>query len=1115
MACRHRPILAAFVTVLVLVAGSLAGVPAQEPPPFQLQVAHSPSGMVTAGQPLATWAGVQMLEAGGNAADAAVAAAFAIAVVEPTMNGIGGRNQILLRLPNGKIRGIDGTTQVPASYDPRTAREATYGYAVIGVPGAVAGLIRLQSEYGTLPLETVMAPAIRFARDGFRVNRLEAAHFASRVEQAAEFRGTRMHFLKPDGSSYVEGDLMVNEALAATLEAIAGTNGEAFYRGELAERMAADIQANGGVVTRESLEEYRAEDAFIVRGSYRGHEVVGSHNPSAGSLAILALHILEHFDLAAVSPAERAARVGLALGMAAEDWDFHGTRETAVRLTSKEWAARRAQELEARLQAGELVGMGAPHATWDLRGSGSVREAVAAGHGSGFGEGVVGRLGPGWETGGPEAGGAGSEERPGEGLPPQSGDSHTTHLSVADPLGMVVSLTQTLGPTWGSRVATPGLGFLYATTLGGYLGDTEPGQRASSNICPFMVFHDGEPLLVLGASGGAMIPVAVVNAVVHFVDGGLSFPEAVAAPRVAADRTGGVVLETHDGAGFTAELAEAVRALGLEVREDPRVGAFGRIHGIRHHSPSGLWEGVADPDWGGSALGLGPTAKEGPGEVHDVLIRNGMVLDGTGSPWFRADVALRGDRIAAVGDLSHARGLVEIDATGLMVAPGFIDTHTHAGGGLATEGLSHALPLLAQGITMVLVNPDGRSPLDLAAQREALLRHGLGVNVGQMVGHGSLREAVMGMEDRLATPEELEKMKSLLRAGLEEGAWGLSAGPFYTPGSYSDTREHVELGKVAAEFGVPYQSHVRDEADYTIGVVAAVEEVITVAREAGIPGVLTHAKVLGPNVWGFSHAIVHRIERAREEGVEVWADQYPYPASSTSLAAALLPRWAQVGGQDALMARLDDPATRARIRAEVVENLARRGGAHRIQLHGLRQDPSLAGRLLSEVAEERGVDPVDLSMEYFRTGAPGIVSFNMHEMDIRTFMVQPWTMTSSDGDLVPWMEGVPHPRGYGAFSRKIRHYVLDEGVVGLASAIRSMTSLPALVYRIPGRGLLKEGMAADVVVFDLETLRDKATFTEPHQLSEGMVHVFVNGRAAIRDREATGELAGRVLRKER
>ncbi len=512
-------------------------------------------------------------------------------------------------------------------------------------------------------------------------------------------------------------------------------------------------------------------------------------------------------------------------------------------------------------------------------------------------------------------------------------------------------------------------------------------------------------------------------------------------------------------------------------------------------------------------LTLAGTSSLGGQESYDVIIRNGRVLDGTGNDWFLADVALRGDRIAAVGNLEGASATMELDVSGLYVTPGFIDTHTHAGASLADESLGHGRPLLAQGLTTVLANPDGRSPLDLAAQRIRYQEVGIGLNVAQMMGHGSIRQEVLGMEDRLPTEEELEEMKALLRAGLEEGAWGFSAGPFYTPGSYSDTREHVELAKVAAEFGVPYQSHVRDEADYSVGVIAAVEEVITVARETGIPGVFTHAKVLGPNVWGFSQAIVHRIERARAEGVEVWADQYPYPASATGLSSALLPRWAQAGGSDSLQARMDDPETMARIRREIVENLARRGGAERIQFRRYARDPSIEGRLLSEVAEERGMDPIDLSIEFFRTGAPTIVSYNMHEKDVQTFMVQPWTMTSSDGCLVPFGRGVPHPRCYGAFPRKIRHYVLEEGVIDLPFAIRSMTSLPAQVYRLPDRGLLRAGMIADVVVFDLEALRDLATFTEPHQLSEGMVHVFVNGEAAVRDGEFTGARAGRVLRK--
>jgi N-acyl-D-amino-acid deacylase len=514
------------------------------------------------------------------------------------------------------------------------------------------------------------------------------------------------------------------------------------------------------------------------------------------------------------------------------------------------------------------------------------------------------------------------------------------------------------------------------------------------------------------------------------------------------------------------------------------------------------------------ALLLLPTTQVEGQDAYDVIIRNGKVFDGTGNPWFRADVGLRNGVIAAVGDLTGATAPIDVDATDLIVAPGFIDTHTHAGGGVATAELSHARPLLAQGLTMILANPDGRSPLDLAAQREELLRDGLGVNVGQMVGHGSLREAIIGMEDRFATDEELEEMKVLLRAGMEEGAWGFSAGPFYTPGSYSDTREHVELAKVASEYGAPYQSHVRDEADYTVGVIAAVEEVITVSRESGVPGVFTHAKVLGPRVWGFSQAIVHRIERARKEGLEIYADQYPYPASATGLSAALLPRWSQVGGGDSLRARLADPEILARIKSEMVENLDRRGGADRIQFRRFRQDPSIEGRLLSEVAAERGLDPIDQAVEFFKVGSPSIVSFNMHEKDIATFMAQPWTMTSSDGGLVTWGEGVPHPRSYGSFPRKIRHYVLEEGIISLPFAIRSMTSLPAQVYSLPDRGLLRVGMAADVVVFDLETIRDKATFTDPHQLSEGMVHVFVNGEAAVLEGEFTGVLAGKVLQKE-
>ncbi|HUH13337.1 MAG TPA: D-aminoacylase [Longimicrobiales bacterium] len=495
---------------------------------------------------------------------------------------------------------------------------------------------------------------------------------------------------------------------------------------------------------------------------------------------------------------------------------------------------------------------------------------------------------------------------------------------------------------------------------------------------------------------------------------------------------------------------------------------------------------------------------------YDVLIRNGRVLDGTGNPWFYADVAIRGDRIAAVGDLGSASARRVIDATGLYVAPGFIDTHTHAGGGLASPDLSHGQPLLAQGITTILANPDGGGPVDMAEQRAALVRDGLGVNVGQLVPHGSVRRQVIGMEDRAATAEELERMRGLVRRGMEEGAFGLSSGLYYAPGSYAPLEEVIELGKVVAPFGGAYQSHIRDEADYNIGVVAAVDEVIDVARGAAIPGVVTHVKALGPRVWGFSQAIVHRIERAREEGLEVYADQYPYEASGTGITGALVPRWAQVGGNGELVRRIDDPVEGPRLRADILDNFDRRGGAARLQFQG--GGPGVQGRSIQEVADERGVTPLELVLSILREGGSGgLVSFNMHENDIRTLMVQPWTITASDGSLPRMGQGVPHPRAYGSFPRKLRRYVLDDEVVDLAHAVRSMTSLPAGVYRVADRGLLHPGAYADVVVFDPETVTDKATYQEPHQLAEGMVHVLVNGRAAIDGGRFTTELHGRVL----
>jgi N-acyl-D-amino-acid deacylase len=495
---------------------------------------------------------------------------------------------------------------------------------------------------------------------------------------------------------------------------------------------------------------------------------------------------------------------------------------------------------------------------------------------------------------------------------------------------------------------------------------------------------------------------------------------------------------------------------------------------------------------------------------YDIIIRGGQVLDGLGSEPVVTDVGLRGDRIAAVGDLGTAHADRELDASDLYVAPGFIDLHSHASGGLASEDRSEARALLAQGITTAVINPDGGGPVDLEDQKERLLEHGLGVNVIQLVPHGSVRQRAMGGSfDREPTPEEAGEMLRMVREGMQAGAFGLSTGLFYTPGNYAGTEEIVALARVVAEYGGVHSSHIRDESDYSVGVVAAVQEIVDISRESGAAGIVSHIKALGPNVWGRSEELVERIEAAREGGVEVWADQYPYHASATSFTAALVPTWAREGGTDAMLARFEDPATAQRIRDGMRENLTRRGGADRI----LFRDPEeLSGRTLEELARERGEDPVETGFELVRTGrAGGIISFNMHEEDIERLMRRPWTLTSTDGGLPVFGEGSPHPRTYGAFPRKIREYVVERGVIDLPFAVRSMTGASAHAFRIRDRGEIRPGALADVVVFDLDRVNDPADFLEPHRYGEGMVWVLVNGELAVDEGEFTGARAGEVL----
>ena len=502
-----------------------------------------------------------------------------------------------------------------------------------------------------------------------------------------------------------------------------------------------------------------------------------------------------------------------------------------------------------------------------------------------------------------------------------------------------------------------------------------------------------------------------------------------------------------------------------------------------------------------------------PPAPYDLLLKGAQVLDGSGGPPVVADVAIRADRIAAVGRLEGVTAVRVIDAAGLTLAPGFIDVHSHAAEGL--EGpLNTAIPLLAQGITTVMVNPDGAGPTDLEKQRGTLAARGIGVNVGQYVPHGSIRRAVLGMADRAPTTGELAQMLAKTRTGMEAGGIGLSSGLYYAPGSYATTEEVIALARVAGEYGGVYASHIRDEADYSIGVVAAVDEVIRIAGEGHLTGIVSHMKALGPAQWGLSIALIQRINTARARGVHVFADQYPYEASGTSLASALVPRWAQAGGRQAFLARLGG-ADRDRIRAAIGENLARRGGPGTLVISDYAPDHALEGLTLAAVAAARHAEVVDLVVALLEKADAGLVSFNMSEEDIRLIMQQPWTMTCTDGDLTSPGQGKPHPRGYGAFARKLAVYVRERGVIQLPAAIRSMTDLPATVLGLEDRGAIRPGALADLVLFDAARVRDAATYAAPQQLAEGMRYVIVNGVLVIDAGRPTLRTPGRFLRPKR
>jgi N-acyl-D-aspartate/D-glutamate deacylase/dipeptidyl aminopeptidase/acylaminoacyl peptidase len=499
------------------------------------------------------------------------------------------------------------------------------------------------------------------------------------------------------------------------------------------------------------------------------------------------------------------------------------------------------------------------------------------------------------------------------------------------------------------------------------------------------------------------------------------------------------------------------------------------------------------------------TAKPKTAKV-DTLIRGGSVIDGSGSAATKADVGITGDRITFIGDAAAA-GIQSdrvIDAVGLIVAPGFIDPHTHADDDIFNAQRNANLAFLTQGVTTVFIGSDGRSKIPLGKALQQLDTQKIGTNVASFVGHGAIRSAVMGMSDAAPTAEQLEKMKRLVRQGMTEGAIGLSTGLYYAPGSYAKTEEVIELAKVAAEFGGVYDTHQRDESSYTIGLLGSIQEVLRIGREAKIPVHFSHIKALGADVWGQSGKAIDLINRARAEGINATANQYPYVASGTGLGASLLPRWAEAGGRQEFLKRIEDPMIRPKLMAEMEQNLKRRGGANSLLLHS--NDRTLNNKRLDEIAKARGKSPVETALEILRTSSPGVTSFNMTEADIENFMKQPWVMTGSDGSG-------GHPRKWGTYPRKIREYVLNRKVISLERMIQASSAQVAETFRLKDRGKLAAGYFADIIVFDPKTIADKATYEQPELPSEGLRFILVNGKLAIDGGKFNGSLAGRTLRK--
>jgi N-acyl-D-amino-acid deacylase len=509
-----------------------------------------------------------------------------------------------------------------------------------------------------------------------------------------------------------------------------------------------------------------------------------------------------------------------------------------------------------------------------------------------------------------------------------------------------------------------------------------------------------------------------------------------------------------------------------------------------------------------------PTRQSSPGnDRYDLVIAGGRIVDGSGNPWYFADLGIRGDTIAAIGKLDGATAGRRLDARGLTVAPGFIDIHTHSRRGIFDD--PYALNYIRQGVTTLLEGNDGSSPLPLAPFLERLKTATMAPNFGMFVGQGTIRQQVMGLVNRAATKEEIAKMLDLTRQAMYEGAFGLSTGLFYVPGNFTPTEEVVELAKVAGAMGGMYISHMRNEANLSVD---SVRETIRIGEDGHLPTQVTHHKIIGKDNWGLSKETLRLVEEARARGVDVTIDAYPYTASSTGT-MALIPQWAQEGGQKSLLERLEAPEQRGRIKAAVIHNIEHDRGAGdpaNVVMASCGFDRTLAGKSLADITKARGRavnfdTAAETLLEIQKSGGCSAVYHAIGEEDVERILKYPFTMIGSDGEVPHFGVGAPHPRSYGTYARVLGRYVRERKTITLEDAIHKMSGIPATRLKIHDRGLLRPGMKADLVVFDPATVADTAEFAKPHQYAVGFKHVVVNGKPVIADGELTKLRPGAVL----